>query len=199
MGLATAIHRDEPPGGFFNALAHREQAVILENGRFALAEGLGDALAFGCFVDDAGKIGENGMVFVKRAGVLRDGIEQASQRRPGFSVHRMGVRSGNHIGTGAMHAGMNGEGCSIHRVFSFDDFAVMIYENQIRRANLPEVHAERVDPKMIELFGIACGDVSGDTFVESETREKPEGGGQHSFAVQSLFRRGGEHRRTKAL
>jgi hypothetical protein len=41
--------------------------------------------------------------------------------------------------------------------------------------------------------------MASDTFVESETREKPECRGQHSFAMQSLFCRGGEYRRTKAL
>lgn len=89
----------------------------------------------------------------------------------------MGVRCGDYIGTGGVHAGMNGKGCSVHRVFSFDDFALMIHKNQIRRANLPEVHAEWVDPKMIELFRIARGDVPGDAFIETETREQPEGGG----------------------
>jgi hypothetical protein len=78
LSLTAAIHRDEPPGGFLDAVAHREQAVILENGGFALAEGLRDAFAFGCFVDDAGKIRENGVVFVKCASVLRDGVERTS-------------------------------------------------------------------------------------------------------------------------
>jgi len=75
LSLTAAIHGDEPPGGLFDAVADGEQAVILENGGFALAEGLGDTLAFRCFVDDAGEIGENGVVFVKRASILRDGIE----------------------------------------------------------------------------------------------------------------------------
>src|ERR1700721_4366049 len=111
----------------------------------------------------------------------------------------MSVRCGNYIGTGGVHTGMNGEGRSIHWVFSLHDLALMIHKNQIRSANLPEVHAERVDPKMIEFFGIAGGDMSRDAFIEPKTREKPEGSGEHSLAVQSLFCRGGEHRRTKAL
>src|ERR1700733_6608095 len=111
----------------------------------------------------------------------------------------MSVRCGNYIGTGGVHTGMDREGRSIHWVFSLHDLALMIHKNQIRSANLPEVHAERVDPKMIELFGIAGGDVSRDTFIESETREQPEGGGQHSFAVEPFFRRGGKHRRAETL
>jgi hypothetical protein len=86
----------------------------------------------------------------------------------------MSVRCGNYVGAGAVHTGMNRESGSVHWVFSFDDLALMIHKNQIQSANLPKVHSERVDPKMIELFRIARGDVASDTFVESETREKPE-------------------------
>src|SRR3984957_16772254 len=111
----------------------------------------------------------------------------------------MSVRRGNYIWTGAVHTGMDREGRSIHRVFSFHDLALMVHKNQIRSANLPEMHAERIDPEMIEFFGIAGGDMSRDAFVEPKTREKPEGSGQHSFAMQSLFCRCGEHGRTKAL
>ena len=86
----------------------------------------------------------------------------------------MSVRCGNYVGTCAVHTGMNRESRSIHRVSSFDDLSLMIHKNQIRRANLPEVHPERVDPKMIELFWVASRDMASDTLGESETREKPE-------------------------
>jgi hypothetical protein len=46
LGLATAVHGDEPPRGFLYAVAHSKQAVILEDGGFTLAEGFRDALAF---------------------------------------------------------------------------------------------------------------------------------------------------------
>jgi hypothetical protein len=111
----------------------------------------------------------------------------------------MSVRCGDHVGTGAMYAGMNREGRSIHRVFSFDDLTLMIHKNQIRSANLSEVHSERVDPKMIEFFGITRGDVASDTFVEPKTREQPECCGEHPFAMQAFFSCGGKHRRAKTL
>jgi hypothetical protein len=44
--LTTSVHRNEPPSGFFHTVAHRQQAVVLEDGGFALAESLRDALAF---------------------------------------------------------------------------------------------------------------------------------------------------------
>src|SRR4029077_10035145 len=99
----------------------------------------------------------------------------------------MSMRCGNYIGTGAVHTRMNRESRSIHWVFPFDNLALMVHENQIRSANLSEVHSERVDPEMIELFGVTRGDMSRDAFVEPKTREKPEGSGEHSFAMQPLF------------
>src|ERR1700722_1339808 len=111
----------------------------------------------------------------------------------------MGVRCGNHVGASAVHTRMNRESRSVHRVFSFDNLALMIHKNQIRSANLSEVHSERVDPKMIELFGIAGGDMASDAFVEPKTREKPERRSEHSLAMQAFFSCGGKDRRAKTL
>ena len=58
LGLAASFHGDEPPRGLVHRLAYRQQAVIAQDDCFLLAQGLGDALAFGSFVDHAGEIGE---------------------------------------------------------------------------------------------------------------------------------------------
>ena len=50
---------------------------------------------------------------------------------------------------------------------------------------------------MIEVFGIAGGDVSGDAFIESEAREQAEGSGQALFAVLTLLGDGGKGRRSR--
>src|SRR5882724_2201329 len=76
LRLATAVHGDEPPRRFLDALAHGEQSVIPQNHRLMFPESLRDARALRRFVDHAGKIREQSVVLVKRAGVLRDGIEQ---------------------------------------------------------------------------------------------------------------------------
>jgi len=46
------------------------------------------------------------------------------------------------------------------------------------------VHAERIDPEMIEVLGVTGGDVPRDAFIESEAREQAEGGGEALLAVQ---------------
>src|SRR5882724_10500755 len=45
LRLATAVHGDEPPCRFLDALADGEQSVIPQNRRFVLAESLRDARA----------------------------------------------------------------------------------------------------------------------------------------------------------
>src|SRR6202008_1104978 len=76
LGVATPVHGDEPPGRLFHRLTDCEQAVIPENCRLVWAKCFRDALSLGRFVHPTGEVGEQAMVFVKRAGVLRYGIEQ---------------------------------------------------------------------------------------------------------------------------
>ncbi len=45
LHLAASLHRDEPPGRLVDALADREQAVVPQDRRLAVAERVGDALA----------------------------------------------------------------------------------------------------------------------------------------------------------
>src|SRR6266849_479896 len=52
LGLAGAVHGDEPPGGFVHGVADGEQAVIAEDGGLLRTEGAGDAIAFGSFLDN---------------------------------------------------------------------------------------------------------------------------------------------------
>ena len=79
LGLTTSFHGDEPPGGFVDGLAYGQQAVVAQDRCFLCAQGLGDALAFGTFKHDAGEIREYRVILVEGAGILRDGIEQASE------------------------------------------------------------------------------------------------------------------------
>ena len=68
-----------------------------------------------------------------------------------------------------------------------DDPAVVVDEDQIGDPDPGEVDAERVDPEVVEAFGVACGDVAGDPLVETAAREQPECGGETLLAVQPLL------------
>jgi hypothetical protein len=187
LGLARAVHGDEPPSGFVHGMADSEQAVIAEDGGFLRAEGAGDAVAFGGFFDDAGEILENDVIFVKRASILGERIEQAAEGGPRFTVERVGVSGSHHVGAGGVDARVNGEGGEIDFRAAFDDIASVIYENKIGSANLAEVHAKGIHPEMIEPLGIARGDVAGDAFIKAEAREEAESGGEALFAMAALF------------
>src|SRR6267142_4221140 len=84
LRLATAVHGDEPPRRFLDGLSDGEQSMIPQNRCLMFPESLRDARALRRFVDHAGKVREQSVVLVKRAGVLRDGIEQPPERRPRF-------------------------------------------------------------------------------------------------------------------
>src|SRR6266481_9159614 len=51
LRLATAVHGDEPPRRFLDALANSEQSVIPQNRRLVLSESLRDARTLRRFVD----------------------------------------------------------------------------------------------------------------------------------------------------
>ncbi len=92
---------------------------------------------------------------------------------------------------------VNRECRSIHRILSFHHLASVIHQNQIGDANLAEMHAEGIDPKMIEPFRVAGRDVAGHSFVESEARKKAERAGQALLAMQALFGQSAELRRCR--
>ena len=80
---------------------------------------------------------------------------------------------------------------------ALDDLAVVVHEDEVGHADLPEVHAERVHPEVIGALGIAGGDVAGHAFVEAEAREQPEGAGEALLAMQAFFSLGAEGRRVR--
>src|SRR5258708_15262370 len=71
----------------------------------------------------------------------------------------------------------------------------MVHQYQVAGPNLLEAHPERVDPELIGVLGVPCGDVAGRAFLEPEPAEEPECRGQPLLAVQALLRGGSLHER----
>jgi len=92
---------------------------------------------------------------------------------------------------------VDGEGCEIDFRAAFDDIASVIHENKIGSANLAEVHAKGIHPKMIEPLGIARSDVAGDALIKAEAREEAKSGGEALFAMAALFGGSGKDGRTR--
>ena len=94
LRLAGAVHGNEPPGGLVDCVANGQEAVIPKDGGFFQAEGSSDAVAFGSFLDDAGVIVENRVIFIKRASILRERVQAAAERGPRLAVKGMRMRGG---------------------------------------------------------------------------------------------------------
>ena len=75
-------------------VADGEQAVVAQDGRLVVAEGVGDALALLDVEHDAGVVVEQAVVLEEDAGVLGERVEQAGRaprtpcRRPSGSGRR---------------------------------------------------------------------------------------------------------------
>src|SRR5215831_14227920 len=54
LRLARAVHGDEPPGCFVDAVANGEQAVIPQDGGLFGPESASDPVAFGSLLNNAG-------------------------------------------------------------------------------------------------------------------------------------------------
>ena len=78
----------------------------------------------------------------------------------------MCMRRGDRIGSRLVNLGVNGEGCSIHLMVSFDYFALMVDEDQVRDSYLAEVHAEGVNPEVIAKLRIARRYVACDALIK---------------------------------
>ncbi len=56
-----------------------QQAMVAQDGCLPVAQGFGDAFAFGSFVNNAGEVSEQGVVIVEGAYVLGNWIQQAAE------------------------------------------------------------------------------------------------------------------------
>src|SRR5580704_4747632 len=105
----------------------------------------------------------------------------------------MGVSGRDYIGTSRMDLGVDGEGGDVDRLITLDHLASVVDQNQVRHADVAKVHGEGVHPEVIEAFGIAGGDMTGDSLVESELGEESEGRRQPLLPVEPLLLGGVEH------
>ena len=54
------------------------------------------------------------------------------------------MRGGDDVGTGGVNPGVDRESCSIDWIFPFHDFAAVIHQDEVRNANLAEVHSKGI-------------------------------------------------------
>ena len=123
------------------------------------------------------------VVLEEDAGVLRDRVELSTERGEGLAVDRVGVGRGDDVGPRGVDGRVDDERRAIDRALALDDLAVVVDENQVRDADVAEVHPEGVDPEVVEQFGVARRDVPGDAFGEAELAEDAQRAGESLLAV----------------
>src|SRR5579875_1802367 len=77
-----------------------EQAVVAQDHRFVVAEGMGDPLALLGVDHHPGVVVEQGVVLVEGADVLGDRLEEPAQGGQRLAVHRVAVGGCDHVGPG---------------------------------------------------------------------------------------------------
>src|SRR5215469_1546525 len=97
------------------------------------------------------------------------------------------MRCGDHIRPCVMDARVDRERRNVDLLFTFNDFAFRVHQNQIGNADMPEMRAEGIDPEVIRPFRIARRDMPGHTLVETELRKKTKAGGQALFAMTAFL------------
>ena len=91
-----------------------------------------------------------------------------------------------------MYLRVDGErGAVDHRV-AFDHLTRVVDADEVGDTDVLEVHPERIDPEAVEVFGIAHGDVPGNSLVESELAEQAERRREALLAVQAFLLHGVE-------
>jgi len=102
---------------------------------------------------DAREVVEQAVIFEERARVLRDRNREAAERRPRFPCSEWRVGGGDHVGSRRVHLEWIAKRrCSPS--IRLDDRAGVIDTDQIRHANVLEVHPEGIDPEAIRVLGI---------------------------------------------
>lgn len=100
LRVTRLIQTQEPERRRIDRLAYRQQAVVLKDNRFPVAEVGGDALPFLAVEHHAPELRVDGVRFVEAERVLRHHVELAAEDAEGFAVDGVRVARGVDIRAG---------------------------------------------------------------------------------------------------
>ena len=69
---------------------------------------------------------------------------------------------------------MDGKRSFVHGFVALNDLPLLIDKNQIADSDEAEVHTKGIDPKAIKVFGVAGGNVTGNSFIKPEACKETE-------------------------
>ena len=97
------------------------------------------------------------------------------------------MRRRDDILTGSVETGVDRERRGVDGAIADDDLALVVDTDEIAHRHVLEVLAERVDPEVVEVLGIADRHVAGDALGEPEPAENAQSAGESLLAVEALL------------
>lgn len=149
---------------WFPVRAYRDEAVVLQDSSFPIAETLGDFSSFFTIQDHASEVGVNSVTFVESQAILSHHIELPAKDRERFAVNT-GLRQSSYhmdrafkfplpvsmarsmyIRPSLVDLRMNRKSRRVDRFIANHDLAIFVDQNEIADANLRKVARQRVQP-----------------------------------------------------
>ena len=134
--------------------------------------------------DRAALLGDDGVVVVEDARVLRDRVERDAERAERLAVHEWLCAAATTSGRACVDRRVDHERGTIDRLRAVHDVARVVDQDEVADAHVAEALAERVDPEAVGELGVAHGDVAGDAFAETEPSEDAQRTGELLLAMQ---------------
>src|SRR5437764_7396439 len=98
----------------------------------------------------------------------------------------------DHVGTGPVHFGMDGEGGGVQHAVALEQRAADVDEEQVRRTQVRPAPTEWVHPEPVRELGVAHGDVACNPMVVAHVSEEPIRDCEVALAMCTLFVNGRE-------
>lgn len=124
-------------------------------------------------------------IIVKSQRILIQRLDDSSKAAERFPVHRVCVTRGVDIGARFMDLAVDGKSRAVDGGLGTArlHLAVLVHQHQIRDFDEGEVCAQRVDPEVLRIQGVAQGNVASHPLVETLVGEHSESDGQMLFLI----------------
>lgn len=142
-----------------------------------------DTLVGEVLVQRTAQVDDERLLLEEHATVLTDRTEQTIQRGPGASVGRMGVTHRVHVGPRCMDCSVESKTDRVHRTVAVRDLTAVVDLHETRHLDLPNGHADQIQPGSIVMLGVASREVSDQSFGEDQASGESTGSGQPFEAV----------------
>ena len=189
LHLARSLHNHEPPRGFLDCFAYRQQTVVLENKRFVVGQTVHDFGRCTGVVHDAVKGIVYCVIFEKDARVLVDWVERTSKACPSLSISCVSVNDRVNIAPSSVNYRMNCEGRFVNRQPTLKNVPLPVHSNKVTSVDGSKVATNRVDPKAIRFDGVPDRDMPGDTLAKSQLPKQTQNEGELRLGLVASFDR----------